>query len=49
MKIDCPPELSARELSDAVVAFEDRLRADRPEVRWIFVEPGLLSTQTPTD
>lgn len=42
LKVDCDPELGAKELSDAINAFEVRLRAERPEARWIFVEPDLL-------
>lgn len=42
LKVDCDPKVSARELSDAINAFERRLRADRPEARWIFVEPDVL-------
>ncbi|MBI4422198.1 MAG: cation diffusion facilitator family transporter [Elusimicrobia bacterium] len=41
LKLGCAPTLPARELSDAINAFEKRLRAERPEVRWIFAEPDL--------
>lgn len=41
-KIDCAPGMPAFELSTAINDFEKRLRKERPEVRWIFVEPDLL-------
>lgn len=41
LKVGCAPNLTARELSDAINAFEERLRSDHPEVRWLFVEPDL--------
>lgn len=39
MKIGARPELSAAELIAAMNAFEQRVRAKRPEVKWQFVEP----------
>ncbi|MBI5595834.1 MAG: cation diffusion facilitator family transporter [Elusimicrobia bacterium] len=41
LKIACRPDLPAAELSSAVNEFEKRLRKERPEVRWLFVEPDL--------
>lgn len=41
LKIRMDPGLPAAQLSDAINAFERRLRAARPEARWVFVEPDL--------
>lgn len=47
LKIACDPGLPASELSDAINAFEARLRAARPDARWVFVEPDLGPEMTP--
>lgn len=39
MKIRVQADLSARDVCAVINAFEARLRAKRPEVRWCFVEP----------
>jgi cation diffusion facilitator family transporter len=41
LKIDCEPTVQAQALSDAINDFEARLRALRPEAKFIFVEPDL--------
>lgn len=41
LKVACSPNVSAGDLSDAINAFEKRLRAARPEAKWVFVEPDL--------
>lgn len=41
LKVACRPDLPAAELSRAINDFEKRLRGERPEVRWLFVEPDL--------
>src|SRR5262245_22939418 len=41
MKVEFDPALSAREISGAINRFEERLRARRPDAKWIFVEPDL--------
>jgi len=41
LKVRCTPGLAIAELAAAINELEARLRADRPEVRWIFVEPDL--------
>jgi cation diffusion facilitator family transporter len=43
LKLACQPQLSAAELSSAINAFEVRLRAARPDAKWVFVEPDLLA------
>lgn len=39
MKAEFDPGLPAREIADIINRFEIRLRARRPDARWIFVEP----------
>ncbi len=39
MKAEFDPGLPAREIADIINRFEVRLRARRPDARWIFVEP----------
>src|SRR5262245_24646966 len=39
MKVEFDPALSAREISGAINRFEAKLRARRPDAKWIFVEP----------
>jgi cation diffusion facilitator family transporter len=41
MKIKCPPDLSALNLSKLINKLEEEIRAKSPEVKWIFVEPDL--------
>lgn len=41
LKVVCVPTLAAADLSDAINDFEKRLRAERPEAKWVFVEPDL--------
>lgn len=41
LKVGCRADLSAGELSRAINEFEARVRRERPEVRWLFVEPDL--------
>lgn len=38
-KIQCTPHLNAVEVSNLINDFERQLRAECPEVRWLFVEP----------
>lgn len=45
MKMSCDPALTAAQISEAIQGFEDRLRADRPETKWVFVEPDLAGDQ----
>ena len=40
-KIHCAEPISASELVQLINDFEARLRALRPEVRWIFIEPDI--------
>lgn len=40
-KLKCKPDLSARDVSKLINEFESKLRAVRPECRWIYVEPDL--------
>jgi cation diffusion facilitator family transporter len=46
-KIDCVATLTVAEVSKLINDFESRLRARRPEVRWIFVEPDLGESRVP--
>jgi len=46
MKVEFDPALSAREISGAINRFEERLRARRPDAKWIFVEPDLRPAAT---
>lgn len=39
MKVEFDPGLPAREVADIINRFEVRLRARRPDAKWIFVEP----------
>lgn len=41
IKIKCVPHLNAREISVLINDFEQKLRAQCPEVKWLFVEPDL--------
>ncbi|HEY4224157.1 MAG TPA: cation diffusion facilitator family transporter [Myxococcota bacterium] len=41
IKIKCQDQLSARDVSAMINEFEARLRARRPECRWVYVEPDL--------
>lgn len=41
VKVACRPDLTAQDVAALIDRFEDRLRARRPEAKWIFVEPGL--------
>ena len=41
LKAAFPPDATAAQLSAAIDAFEERLRAERPDAKWIFVEPDL--------
>jgi cation diffusion facilitator family transporter len=43
LKIRCEPHLSAASISEAINAFEDKLRLKRPEAKFIFVEPDLAA------
>lgn len=47
LKIRCDPQLEAEALSQAINAFEARLRQKRPEARFIFVEPDLSAAESP--
>ena len=49
-KIKCEPNLTARDVSTMINEFEARLRARRPECRWVYVEPDLQEwkEQAPT-
>ena len=42
IKIQCSPHLTAPEVSGMINNFEDQLRAECPEVKWLFVEPDLM-------
>jgi divalent metal cation (Fe/Co/Zn/Cd) transporter len=42
LKIRLAPGLSCEEACGAINAFEVALKAKRPEVRWLFVEPDVL-------
>ncbi len=39
MKVEFDHALSAKEMPEVINRFEERLRARRPDVKWIFVEP----------
>jgi cation diffusion facilitator family transporter len=41
VKIKCEPRLTANDVSHLINDFERLIRAERPEVKWIFVEPDL--------
>jgi cation diffusion facilitator family transporter len=41
MKVEFAPAVSAREIPEAINRFETKLRARRPDARWIFVEPDI--------
>ncbi len=40
-KIMCEPHLNATEISTLINDFENQLRFNRPEVKWLYVEPDL--------
>lgn len=40
-KIKCEPNLNALQISTLINEFEEKLRAECPEVRWLYVEPDL--------
>jgi cation diffusion facilitator family transporter len=42
VKIRCAPHLTANDVSHLINDFERQMRAARPEVRWLFVEPDLV-------
>ncbi len=42
IKISCKPQLTAVEVSQLINDFESRLKAECPEIRWLFVEPDLV-------
>jgi cation diffusion facilitator family transporter len=44
IKIAFLPTLSVEEACRAINVFEERIRAARPEVRWVFVEPDIQKT-----
>lgn len=44
VKVACRADLTAPEVAALIDRFEARLRARRPEAKWVFVEPGLHST-----
>jgi cation diffusion facilitator family transporter len=41
IKIVCEPNLNTAQVSDLINEFEAQLRAECPEVRWLYVEPDL--------
>lgn len=41
VKLTCRPDLTAPQVAALIDRFEQRLRARRPEAKWVFVEPGL--------
>lgn len=43
IKIRCEPDLTAHDISALINDFEARLRLERPECRYVFVEPDLSS------
>jgi cation diffusion facilitator family transporter len=44
LKVGFSPKLTSDEVCEAINAFEASLRARRPEVRWIFIEPDIPRT-----
>jgi cation diffusion facilitator family transporter len=44
LKVGFSPRLTSDEVCEAINAFETSLRARRPEVRWIFIEPDIPRT-----
>ncbi len=42
IKIRCETHLTADQVSHLINDFEKRLKAERPEVKWLFVEPDLV-------
>jgi cation diffusion facilitator family transporter len=46
-KLKCKPDLLARDVSRLINEFEAKLRAVRPECRWIYVEPDLQEWKEP--
>ena len=46
-KIKCEPNLTARDVSALINDFEAKLRARRPECRWVYVEPDLQEWKEP--
>ncbi|MBX3188785.1 MAG: cation transporter [Labilithrix sp.] len=47
IKISFVPDLTIEAACRAINTFEERLRAARPEVRWVFVEPDLPRANLP--
>lgn len=45
VKLDCEPGLTAVDVSAVINEFEERLRAQCPEAKWIYVEPDLSGTE----
>lgn len=46
VKIKCKPDLTAREISVLINEIEARLRAEKPEIKYIYVEPDLREWDT---
>jgi cation diffusion facilitator family transporter len=44
LKVKFTPELTARQVCDEINAFETALRKERPDVKWLFVEPDRRET-----
>ena len=42
VKISCSPDLNSIDVSNLINDFERQLRQECPELRWLFVEPGLM-------
>jgi cation diffusion facilitator family transporter len=47
LKVGFSSKLTSNEVCEAINAFEASLRAKRPEVRWIFIEPDIPRTASP--
>jgi len=41
MKVEFAPAVSAKEIPEAINRFETKLRARRPDAKWIFIEPDI--------
>ncbi len=41
LKVACSPSLMIDEVCHTINAFEEKLRALRPEIRWVYVEPDI--------
>lgn len=45
IKIKCVPNISAKQVSQAINEMESEIRSQKPEVKWLYIEPDLQEWQ----